>query len=120
MPIEKDEGETRMDHADTCGPAAVEKVNRAFGQWQPISTAPKDGTVVLLGDTKFPDEVVAGYWGLASAAWGDGADTEFPWVMLESGNGINHLMSGHHGPTHWMPLPPAPQSDDRTDIPTSA
>jgi hypothetical protein len=59
-------------------------------QWQPIETAPKDGTEIL----------VFGESGVATDSWSPGCyvseteDAEAGWSML-----------GH---THWMPLPPAP------------
>ena len=60
-------------------------------QWQPIETAPKDGTEIL----------VFGESGVATDSWSPGCyvseteDAEAGWSML-----------GH---THWMPLPPAPE-----------
>lgn len=63
--------------------------------WQPIETAPKDGSRVLI-------------------AWADG--------MVTAGYYGKHFSSGEQGwftangfyisPTHWQPLPPAPQPED--------
>lgn len=65
--------------------------------WQPIETAPKDGTVVLIHD---PDD--APYTGIVTIGLFDG----------EKWNGCDH---GYHmnagiivAPTHWMPLPSPP------------
>jgi hypothetical protein len=52
----------------------------AFGTWQPMSTAPTDGTWIL---TYSQDGVIR------VAMWIEGAI---------------------HEPTHWMPLPPPPKS----------
>lgn len=72
-----------------CAPAQVEQ--QAPGKWQPISTAPKDGTVVLgalVGsDIPQPVRYVLGGWRLS---W-DG-----------------HPVAFADGPTHWQPLPAAP------------
>ena len=61
--------------------------------WQPISTAPKDGTRILahwLYHGDFAYEVVA--WDEDSKEW--------------------FAMSfGLQPPTHWMPLPEAPHND---------
>lgn len=57
--------------------------------WQPIETAPKDGTMILAGRNQAIDLV----------RWG------------EEWNGMNWLDAGGHvigRPTHWMPLPAPP------------
>lgn len=63
-----------------------------MSEWQPIETAPKDGTKVLGWDGGTMTTVewyeLGGYWSLlAVGAWAE--DSE--WV-----------------PTHWMPLPEPP------------
>jgi hypothetical protein len=66
-------------------------------QWQPIETAPKDGTPILLAPSMYPNRrPVIG-------AWQQIAVGLFCWVDLENGhhNGFWH-------PTDWMPLPAAP------------
>ena len=68
-------------------------------QWQPIETAPKDGTVLLT----FPHYRVT-HWSVdecmsfSHAGWAGRWDeyTETFAVII---------------PTHWMPLPPAPTKD---------
>jgi hypothetical protein len=79
--------------------------------WQPIETAPKDGTGVL------------GWWPL----W-----TAFPvriwwqnnqWRMAEDHPATWYDgMPRWHGPTHWMPLPEPPGSDtaNHPEIPDSS
>ena len=65
-------------------------------EWQDISTAPKDGTDILLGfagDDR--PAVIAGWFG------------ESGWEKYDCLN----LVKGR--PTHWMPLPPAPQEKGR-------
>lgn len=66
--------------------------------WQPIETAPKDGTVVILCDGwRNP---VAGYWD-------DDADG-YPWKFLQKFGAkveLNGFQDGEYGPSHWMPLP---------------
>ena len=59
-------------------------------QWQPIETAPKDGTVVLLGRADYYPK--SGYWVEHEFQdwWGWDRDRACP-------------------PTHWMPLPEPPQ-----------
>lgn len=84
---------TRQAAALVCALAKNNLLARYGGAaWQPIETAPKDGTSVLLrghGDHRIAD----GYW-LKAAYNGNGA---WVWPYV------------HREPTHWMPLPPAPQ-----------
>lgn len=61
--------------------------------WQPIETAPKDGTFVLL----FGPHHRAGQDRQLTACW-DGQT----WESADDGYGI------YLKPTHWMPLPEAP------------
>lgn len=70
--------------------------------WQPIETAPKDGTAIL-----------------AWPIWGGGfyspeGETQIAYVMRwEERKSIWVEASGEEymqcSPTHWMPLPPAPK-----------
>lgn len=68
--------------------------------WQPISSAPKDGTMVLLLREK---DAMVGYWG--SIDWPRGSGMEVKdsamWRMYFENFGIGE-------PSHWMPLPPPP------------
>ncbi len=59
--------------------------------WQPIETAPKDGTNIMLG---WPTMTMSGYW----ADWAGRKS----WVTSRGEYG------GSAAPTHWMPLPAPP------------
>ncbi len=65
-------------------------------EWQPIETAPKDGTHVLLYRSGEYASLHEGYWKLShfggSHAWG----------------GAGWTFAGFDQPTHWMPLPAPP------------
>lgn len=63
--------------------------------WKPIDTAPKDGTVILLGHS---EAVFDGWWDTYDNAWVDGET-----------NGYGDLRS--YDPTHWQPLPAPPKED---------
>ena len=73
--------------------------------WQPIETAPKDGTYVILVDC---DLVTIGKW-MNSDALRDEA-----WV------GFDSIQSLHKtcvmAPTHWMPLPSPPGTEEEGGI----
>jgi hypothetical protein len=67
-------------------PAPPEASHRALREWQPIETAPKDGTQVWAWDAER---------GSNPALWVDGAW----WITYD--DAMIH-------PTHWMPLPDPP------------
>lgn len=74
-----------------------------MSEWQPIETAPKDGTEVLLF---FVSDVPwqASSKGICIGFWGD--DGSNAWYAFESDS--NALGN----PTHWMPLPPPPEGSE--------
>tara|TARA_R110000868_G_scaffold99334_1_gene273432 strand:+ start:1300 stop:1947 length:648 start_codon:yes stop_codon:yes gene_type:complete len=78
-------------------------------QWQPIETAPKDGTWILVGGGETDDEEEAR--GIAVASWtrelnGSVGDRYARWqfAVYDGGHYGNYI-----NPTHWMPLPQPPQ-----------
>lgn len=70
-----------------------------MSEWQPIETAPKDGTVVYLyrqvGDWKVRGH---GYW--------EGGGIVSGWITQGFYDPPGNLGLAH--PTHWMPLPAPP------------
>lgn len=75
----------------------------AFTAWQPIETAPRDGSLILGTD------------GLnVGAMWWDPArEPGYPWAFVGEWMGKaqeNAWQEGQHGPKHWMPLPAPPKS----------
>lgn len=92
---------SKMQHAQAFGAG----VDHGAAQWQPIETAPKDGTsILLLRD----DEAVAGFWANESY------DDIYHWVFLNQTNpnvkfGIDGMVelnafNAMRGPTHWKPI----------------
>jgi len=74
--------------------------------WQPIETAPKDGTAILLF---FPsqDVVIRGCW-----AWQGEGDWESGIQDFQDWGTDDDLVINddpYNGPTHWMPLPEPPK-----------
>jgi len=70
-------------------------------EWQPIETAPRDGTGVLL----FDNEIHEGFWdeldydefrGAPITGWSYGA--------------LSWIDDTNFSPTHWMPLPKPPST----------
>lgn len=84
----------------------------AAGQvgWQPIETAPKDGTVIDLwvgGDHRR----TSCYWGRPHHCCGEmGSYCDSEWHDLVEGwvGDLNEPLGVFTAPTHWMPLPPSP------------
>lgn len=77
-----------------------------MSEWQPIKTAPKDGSYVVLTsdhpDWKYP----------FVARWNERLDNNCSawWEFAEPE--MNYLYDVSSKITHWMPLP-TPQQDDR-------
>jgi hypothetical protein len=69
--------------------------------WLPIETAPKDGTEVLLYLPAPWDEVRVAHW---FAPWSNWQERDDPNPSRDEYVGI-----GSELPTHWQPLPAAPQ-----------
>jgi hypothetical protein len=65
-------------------------------QWQPISTAPKDGTRLLVSEGGEVQVVAWRATPYGRQNWG--AD-----------DGESVFVAGWFSPTHWMPLPPPPE-----------
>ena len=63
--------------------------------WQPIETAPKDGSFILLATPK--GRIADGFWSPVYGVW------SWPYVMVE--------------PTHWRPLPELPGAQPAPSIP---
>lgn len=66
-------------------------------EWQPIETAPKDGSAILIG----------GIGGVDRARWG----WEAPWIDGWWTDGHRSDAEGpDFTPTHWQPLPAPPST----------
>ncbi|SEE52712.1 DUF551 domain-containing protein [Bradyrhizobium lablabi] len=77
----------------------VQELTKAL-EWQPIETAPKDGTNVLLADHEI---VCTGFWASLNYA-GTGAYSYTGWIAH-----FGSVQSTRQpSPTHWMPLPGSP------------
>lgn len=79
--------------------------NRRAPEWQPIESAPKDGTYILLGAR-------CGTWiGKYKHVYQSGYKPENPWASMMLNH--DHMGEKWQAPTHWMPLPASPQPDGR-------
>ena len=73
-----------------------------MSEWQPISTAPKDGTSVLLAGTRSVGE---GFWDDGSECYGHRGGAGWFW----EGDRGSLLTASNAIVTHWMPLPEPPK-----------
>ena len=70
--------------------------------WRPVETAPKDGTLIVLGARN-------GVWlGKYVPVYQSGYRPENPWSSMLLNH--DHMAERYTRPTHWMPLPPPPTS----------
>ena len=77
-------------------------------RWLPIETAPKDGTEVLLW---FPPREVAinGHYGeVSDGDWESGYGNWMEWLIADE---LWFQEDPSDAPTHWMPLPKAPEME---------
>lgn len=65
-----------------------------MSEWQPIETAPRDGTEILCCECV---EIFIGFW--------SGNNVDGYWDSYEEGA---HYIDSY-SPTHWMPLPEPPK-----------
>lgn len=81
----------------------LEREIASLTYWQPIETAPKDGSVILLWFANKPAHVRTASWEL----W---PDQNYPEVWQDvSGDCICRPWKNDIGPTHWGPLPEPPK-----------
>lgn len=84
--------------------------------WQPIETAPKDGTNILVFYTKASVD-------FCHIAWWDNGEfyKEQGYQNIEDATGwwsyikdsfSSHKLNGYDAPTHWMPLPQPPKENE--------
>lgn len=96
---------------------AYERV-RADSAWQPIETAPKDGTPIVLYRAGW-DTLPLAHWGAQDAVDEDHLDVYFyGWHLKDEFENFGGEQDGFLGwnediadgamPTHWMPLPQPP------------
>lgn len=77
-------------------------MNKDVPEWQPIETAPQDGTLIVLGARN-------GVWlGKYQPVYGSGYRPENPWSSMLLNH--DHMAERYTRPTHWMPMPAAPST----------
>ena len=83
-----------------------------MSEWQPIETAPKDGSTILVCG---PRLLHAHGFGMATVHWQMDHEDGIPWWKIEDGKFGPYDLRGP-SPTHWMPLPDPP-SELTTETP---
>jgi hypothetical protein len=86
--------------------------------WQPIATAPRDGTAILVAvrghhphrPNAHGQFVTAARWVWSDNKCGEQGDRHpDAGAFLELNNDWEDRWGGNLGPTHWMPLPEPPE-----------
>jgi len=74
-----------------------------MAEWQPIETAPKDGSFILCA---WQSDMVDQGWLFGVHMWRESAQHLglYGWFFV--------CTERFHKPTHWMPLPEAPEAID--------
>ncbi len=76
-----------------------------MSEWQPIDTAPKDGTEVLLFIPNWNNDVKIGNWcDTVELDYGKVRRDRKYWYA-----GHSYGMAPDPKPTHWMPIPKSPK-----------
>jgi len=85
-----------------------------MSEWQPIETAPKDGTDIIVGFD------CASVWIIHIAWYRDGSPNtgcdgpeDIGWWSYVTNSVGQDMLTGHRTPTHWMPLPAPPNEVPR-------
>ena len=73
--------------------------------WEPIETAPKDGTTILVWSQLYGGVAVLAYWDSDKYA-----KTPKPFWATSSQRYVGKTAERKFPPTHWRPLPPPPVS----------
>lgn len=114
--FDREHGGLAFGKGDPSGALRPEPEAAGQGRWQPIETAPKDGTVIDLWiGGEFPRREAECYWGKPPHECGEmGRLCDSDWHDLENGwvpgHGLFEFSLSDGEITHWMPLPEPPQA----------
>lgn len=88
-------------------PIHPELYREVIDSWQPIESAPKDGTRVLFYDPHSSVGVHAGCWDASFTSTDDGLSFRGAWTDY-SVHSFGSEECNEYYPTHWQPLPEPP------------
>lgn len=90
--------------------AALHAVDYEIVQgWQPIETAPRDGTIVLLSN--LTDGYVEFGWFVAPCEMDDSLEDDEPDWFTKEGEYLGSVGKSDTAPTHYKPLPAPPAEE---------
>jgi hypothetical protein len=83
-----------------------------MSEWQPIETAPKDGTEIIVGNDQATVWITRGSWWSDGEHWAtqgyDKQEEAAGWWSYANSVGQDKL-NDYRQPTHWLPMPTPPQ-----------
>lgn len=84
----------------------LEAEGLVVSEWQPIETAPKDGTKIFAINNRGNPAAIL--WGKSLGGKNEG------WIVMFSDGDLHPFWNGACGslPTHWMPVPPYPKAKE--------
>lgn len=91
-----------------CARVAELEAKLAAFEWQPIDTAPKDGTDIIVGFDAATVWVAHIAWWRREEDHPDFVLEDVGWWSYVRGSVSQEKLDGHREPTHWIPLPEVP------------
>lgn len=78
-------------------------------KWQPIETAPKDGTEILVYKNVATVDIIHIASWVNQDEWMHETECGDGWWSYTENSVSQRMLEGYKYPTHWMPLPPLPE-----------
>lgn len=101
----------RMNESATVFPEEGQPVPPpVFGTWQPIETAPRDGSDIIVGFDTASVWIVHVAWWRDIKEWMEWKEEDVGWWSYTNNSVTQEKLEDYRTPTHWMPLPPLPKA----------
>ena len=84
--------------------------------WQPIETAPKDGTEIIAMYKHIETQIVHNAFYMTSNDFEEKESEYIGWWSYDKSEVSRVMLNDWMTPTHWMPLPDAPENNQPKEI----